>query len=100
MFCATETLFDCAMVVQALFALLAAFAASFAYLFRVLTLISQGRRRKRMAEDGPLIDASVTWWQEVQSRMADFYWHGMSSYQAVVYVVDDNNLLFCCYFSS
>jgi hypothetical protein len=78
---------DCdhmSLFVQALFALLAAFAASFAYLFTVLTGISQGRRRKRMAEDGPLIDANVPWWSEYLNRMADFYWHGASSYSRVV----------------
>ncbi len=71
---------------KALFALLAAFAAAFGYLFRALTLISQGRRRKRMAEDGPLIDAGRTWWEEMKNNMADMYWHGRSIYPTFAFV--------------
>ena len=63
---------------QALFGILAAFGASFGYLFRVLT-VQTGGRRKRTAEDGALIlDDDTTVWEDLQNKAADMYWWGRS----------------------
>ena len=64
-------------VEQAIFAILAAFAASFGFLFRAITLIT-GRRKKRDLTSSSLSslgnddDSSVTF----VDKMADFFWFG------------------------
>ena len=58
---------------QALFAILAAFAASFGFLYRAITLITQGRRKKRSAEGA----SEETLSQTLTDRAADLYWWGM-----------------------
>lgn len=63
-------------VEQALFALLAAFGASFGFLFRAVTLITGGRR-KRSAE-GALTRGgdAPPWHEELLAKAADMYWWG------------------------
>lgn len=56
-------------VEQAIFAILAAFGASFGFLFRAVTLIT-AKRKKRSAED------PTTVWEDLQTRAADMYWWG------------------------
>ena len=65
-------------VEQALFGILAAFGASFGFLFRAVTIATAKRRRKRMAEDGAVMDASTTVWEDLQNKAADMYWWGRS----------------------
>lgn len=63
---------------QALFAILAAFAASFGFLYRAITLITQGRRRKR-SEQGP---SSLA--QTLTDQAADLYWWGRSELKKLI----------------
>jgi len=61
---------------QALFGLLAAFAASFGFLFRAVTQAQGGRRRKRMAEDGLVIDAETSVVDQISFMASDLFWSG------------------------
>ena len=51
-------------VEQALFAILAAFGAAFGYLYRALTIVTGGRKKRGAAP--------VPWYE----KAADFYWWG------------------------
>lgn len=64
-------------VEQAIFGILAAFAVSFGFLFRAVTQITGGRRRKRSADGDTLAaEEPVTWYEELQTKVADMYWWG------------------------
>lgn len=59
---------------QALFGVLAAFGASFGFLFRAVTIKTGGRRKRADAEPTPL------WWEDLQDKAADMYWWGRCMY--------------------
>lgn len=61
-------------VEQAIFAILAAFAASFGVLFRAITMITQGRRRKKRSQNDH--EDGLTLVEVLQNRAADLYWWG------------------------
>ena len=63
---------------QALFALLAAFAAAFGFLFRTLTQITQaGRKRKRsLAGTSAPSFGEDNWWEELKNHLGDQFYHG------------------------
>ena len=61
-----------------MFALLAAFAAAFGFLFRTLTLITQGKRKKKRSlagTSGPTFGED-SWWEELKNHLGDQYYHG------------------------
>ena len=63
---------------QALFALLAAFAAAFGFLFRTLTVITQGKRKRKRSlagTSGPSFGED-SWWDELKNHLGDQYYHG------------------------
>ena len=64
---------------EALFALLAAFAAAFGFLFRTLTQITQGRKRKRsLAGNHETSFGEDNWWEEFKNHLGDQFYHGNS----------------------
>ena len=68
----------CVAATQALFALLAAFAAAFGWLFRTLTQITQaGRKRKRsLAGTSAPSFGEDSWWEELKNHLGDQFFHG------------------------
>lgn len=60
-------------VEQALFGILAAFGASFGFLFRAITMITQAPRKKKRSSE---YVEEKTWWQQVIDGAADMYWLG------------------------
>ena len=63
---------------QALFALLAAFAAAFGFLFRTLTVITQGKRKRKRSlagTSGPSFGED-SWWEELKNHYGDQLYHG------------------------
>ena len=60
---------------QALFALLAAFAAAFGFLFRTLTQITQGKRKRKRSLAGTS-DGEENWWEELKNHYGDQLYHG------------------------
>ncbi len=61
-------------VEQALFGILAAFAASFGVLYRALTQATMGRRRKRSEANN---EEPETFVETLKTRVADVLWSGM-----------------------
>lgn len=67
---------------QALFALLAAFAAAFGFLFRTLTQITQGRKRKRsLAGNHETSFGEDNWWEEFKNHLGDQFYHGLEEFE-------------------
>ena len=76
-------------VEQALFGILAAFGASFGFLYRAVTMATMGRRRRKRSEDEAARAAAAangTLWEEdqlnfyqmLQEKAADMAWFGTS----------------------
>ena len=63
-------------VEQAIFGILAAFAASFGFLFRAITMITNPKRRKRSSEDGGVSGQQVSFAEVMQ----DTLWMGRADY--------------------
>ena len=61
-------------VEQALFGVLAAFGASFGYLFRAVTIKTGGRRKRSTQKE----DETSFNWEDLPEQAADMYWWGRS----------------------
>lgn len=59
-------------VEQALFAILAAFAAAFGFLFRAVTLATGGRKRRSLAGE----TQQLSWTEELELQAHDLVWWG------------------------
>lgn len=64
-------------VEQAIFGLLAAFAGSFGFLFRTVTMITARRKKRSLNPDGTISTESENPVQEIFDQGADLLWSGM-----------------------